>query len=63
MHLMLDLLHKRNLLITTVVDGSIFRTLEEILILPWYCNDEIIIRIKHIFILMETFFSITLCQK
>ena len=30
MHLMLDLLYrKRNLLITTVVDGSIFRTFEE----------------------------------
>ena len=60
MHLMLDLLYKRNLLITTVLDGSIFRTLEEILILPWYYNDEIIIRIKHIFILMKSFFSITL---
>ena len=44
---MLDLLyHKHNLLITTAVDGSIFRTLEEILVLPWYYNDEIIIKNK-----------------
>ena len=46
-HLMLDLLyHKHNLLITTAVDCSIFRTLEEILVLPWYYNDEIIIKNK-----------------